>query len=175
MLSVFGNANFVEKQESDDIEQCDLREDKSVVTNKSPTHETCYDYIHSTINQIATDMSKDSIKKVLGSLNLSMRLSYNKNICKEIENYFVMDISSTFDGSIYGIIGVLARNLIPDIIRIRREVGYFKLKLVDARRSKKDHDMVNYRFVSVDYHDNENDKVVFERYDTEKVKIIINH
>lgn len=103
----------------------------------------------------------------------TFRLSYNKNICKEIEDYFVMQVSNEFAIPVYDKIGIIARNLIPDIVRIRRKVGYFKLKLLAASISDENPNLIDFIFISVDENENENNKVSFERIGSGDVKIII--
>ena len=132
MLTMFENANY----------------------HLEPPKVTFFDKIK-TLQELNTKIDMTAVMEDMKNHGKTFRLSYNKNICKEIEDYFVMQVSNEFPLPVYDKIGVIARNLIPDIIRIRRKVGYFKLKLLAASVSDENPDLIDFIFISVDENGNE--------------------
>lgn len=159
MLPMFDNAKYIKNQ---------TRDAPQIETIEIP------DYIQTISNVLGKNIDCELIADDFKRSDGIVKMTYNKNIYEEIKDYFITEISVNFDVSIYSDIGIFARNLIPDIIRIRRKVGYFKLKLVDAGVSKVEPDLINFKFVSVNDDGIDIGLVSFERRDGDEVKIIIN-
>lgn len=100
-------------------------------------------------------------------------LTYDTKLQKELKDYYVLYLDREYDEYIKDNLGVVARNLIPDIIRIRRKLCRdFKMRLFNALYSNT-YPLINFSFVSVDENDEYDDKVIFDRTDIGGFRIIL--
>lgn len=89
-------------------------------------------------------------------------ISDNPNFIEELSDYFYLYIDSSYTGELYHLLAPIARNLIPDIITLRRKKrSHFKMRLLYADWDHRS-EMVNYIFISIDENNTYDDKIVIE-------------
>lgn len=135
-----------------------------------------YDYMHPLMKEIAMTLDRKQIADKFIELSKDVvPITYDENLYEEIKEYFVMDIDAKrYHPYVYDLLGPVSRNLVPDIIRIRRKIKRnFKLKLVDAGLSSNS-PLINYIFMSIDEDGEYDGKVTFRRTDESGYQIIIN-
>lgn len=102
-------------------------------------------------------------------------ITFNEKIYDEVKDYFITELDQSYHPLVHQYIGPVARNLIPEVIRIRRKLGYnFKLKLINADMAKDFHNLIDYEFVSVNEDGEQDDRVIFQRTELSGFQIIIN-
>lgn len=100
-------------------------------------------------------------------------ICYNKNILKELKGYFCLEIdeelterckSVPYLEKIIVLAAPTARNLIPEIIRLRRKYKRnFMMRLTNVSIGSINKSLINYRFISVDEYNQYDNLIIMER------------